>query len=313
MPPKTRTAKHTKVAVNGDTPGLPVEPSQCLPQRPRRRRVFAEGDQNRMVTRPHGNVTSPAHFPVWFAAAGGEPNGESISECESPSAKKSPLTGSVIHCLRLPLPAHRGQAAYGVRELVTAFWPTAACKHPSSRIPDLPTPICDLRYLVSSCSKSSFYFPLFPLLPPVHSLLRVGVNRNSTQKPAKHIEQEHPRLPAHVSTVAGSLTDPLACASSFCALPRPPTSTQRQQVDPAFRAPRFRSFTDPLACASSFCALPRPPTSTQRQQVDPAFRAPRFRSLTDPLACASSLYALPRPPTSTQRQQVDRASRFAIA
>ena len=37
------------------------------------------------------------------------------------------------------------------------------------------------------------------------------------------------------------------------------TSTQRQQVDPAFRAPRFRSFTDPLACASSFCALARSP------------------------------------------------------
>ncbi len=37
-------------------------------------------------------------------------------------------------------------------------------------------------------------------------------------------------------------------------------------------------------------------TSTQRQQVDRAFRAPRFRSLTDPLACASSSYALPRLP-----------------
>ncbi len=190
-------------------------PAPASPTRFRRRR-----------SEPYGHPAPwqrhiPAHFPVWFAAAGGEPNGESISECESPSAKKSPLTGSVIHCLRLPLPAHRGQAAYGVRELVTAFWPTAACKHPSSRIPDLPTPICDLRYLVSSCSKSSFYFPLFPLLPPVHSLLRVGVNRNSTQKPAKHIEQEHPRLPAHVSTVAGSLTDPLAAlrASARCRVP----------------------------------------------------------------------------------------------
>ncbi len=39
----------------------------------------------------------------------------------------------------------RGEAAYGVRELVTAFWSTAARKHPSSRVPDLPTPICDLR------------------------------------------------------------------------------------------------------------------------------------------------------------------------
>ena len=139
----------------------------------------------------------------------------------------------------------------------------------------------------------------------------------------------------------------------------------------AFRAPRFRSFTDPLACASSFCALARSPykhaapasgsgvsgasfpvligptrlrfellragafpiqarsaskwirrfgrlvsgpsrthslalrasarwrvahTSTQRHQVDPAFRAPRFRSFTDPLACASSFCALARPP-----------------
>ena len=82
----------------------------------------------------------------------------------------------------------------------------------------------DLRYLVSSCSKSSFYFPLFPLLPPVHSLpcLRVGVNRDSIQEPAKHIEQEHPRPSAHVSAVAGSLTDPLACASSFYALARAP-------------------------------------------------------------------------------------------
>ena len=29
----------------------------------------------------------------------------------------------------------RGEAAYGVRELVTAFWSTAARKHPSSRVP----------------------------------------------------------------------------------------------------------------------------------------------------------------------------------
>ena len=36
--------------------------------------------------------------------------------------------------------------------------------------------------------------------------------------------------------------------------------------------------------------------STQRQQVDWAFRAPRVGSLTDPLACASSSYALARPP-----------------
>ena len=29
----------------------------------RPRRVFAEGDQHRIVTRPHGNVTSPTYFP----------------------------------------------------------------------------------------------------------------------------------------------------------------------------------------------------------------------------------------------------------
>ena len=76
----------------------------------------------------------------------------------------------------------------------------------------------------------------------------------------------------------------------------PPTSTQREQVDRAFRSPRFRSLTDPLACASSLYALARPPASTQREQVDRAFWAPRFGSLTDPLACASSLYALARSP-----------------
>ena len=50
--------------------------------------------------------------------------------------------------------------------------------------PDLPTPIYDLRHLVPSCSKSSFYFPLFPLLPPVHShlRLRVRVTHDSLQK-----------------------------------------------------------------------------------------------------------------------------------
>ena len=63
---------------------------------------------------------------------------------------------------------------------------------PPANTPVRAFPISQLRsaisdtLFVSSCSKSysSLYFPLFPLLPPVHSLLRlhVGVNRDSLQK-----------------------------------------------------------------------------------------------------------------------------------
>ncbi len=48
--------------------------------------------------------------------------------------------------------------------------------------------------------------------------------RNSAdqQETANDIKQERPRMPVHVPSVVGSLTDPLACASSLYALARPP-------------------------------------------------------------------------------------------
>ncbi len=47
--------------------------------------------------------------------------------------------------------------------------------------------------------------------------------RNSAeqQETANDIKQERPRMPVHVPSVVGSLTDPLACASSLYALARP--------------------------------------------------------------------------------------------
>ncbi len=120
------------------------------------RRVFAEGDQHRMVTRPHGNVTSPAHFPRRFAAAGGERT-HSLALRARTRWRVSPTSTQRQQVDRAfwSLPPHRGEAAYGVRELVPAFWSTAARKQPSSRVSD--------RHRLSLCdlSRLSVFGPCF--------------------------------------------------------------------------------------------------------------------------------------------------------
>ena len=149
-----------------------------------------------MVTRPHGNVTSPAHFPRRFAAAGGErthslalrartrwrvlhtstqrqqvdrafraPRFRSLTDplaCASsscalarpPYKHAARASGSGVSVLAFPR-----RSRLGVRELVTAFWSTAARKQPSSHVPDLPTPICDSDTL---CPLRSPAFRRFP-------------------------------------------------------------------------------------------------------------------------------------------------------
>ena len=296
----------------------------------RPRRVFAEGDQHRMVTIPDPRQRHiPRAFPQCFAAAGGE------------------RTHSLAlrACTRWRVPPTSTQ-----REQVDrAFW--------SPRFRSLADPLACASSLyalarppykhAARASGSSVLGASFPVVSgPTRlrfELVRAGASPpTSTQREQVDRAFRSPRF--------RSLTDPLACASSLYALARPPTSTQREQVDRAFWAPRFGSLTDPLACASSLYALARspykhaarasgssvlgaslpvlngptrlrfelvragasPPASTQREQVDRAFWSPRFRSLTDPLACASSLYALARPPASTQREQVDRAFRSLL-
>ena len=119
------------------------------------------------------------------------------------------------------------------------------------------------------------------------------------QEPAKHIGQEHPRLPARVSSVATTLTDPLACASSLYALARLPYKHAARASGSSLSLASFPVLNGPTRSALRACTRSAgrvPHTSPQREQVDPAFWAPRVGSLTDPLACASSLYELPRPP-----------------
>ena len=113
----------------------------------RLRRVFAEGDQHPMVTRPHGNVTSPTHFPVWFAACRRRTDplacASSLYALARPPYKHAArASGSDVSVLAVPR-----RSRLGVRELVTAFWYAAACEHPQFARPDLPTPICDLRHM----------------------------------------------------------------------------------------------------------------------------------------------------------------------
>ncbi len=215
----------------------------------------------------------------------------------------------------------RGEAAYGVRELVPAFWPTPHANTPCSRIPDLPTPICDLRHLVSSCSKSysSLYFPLFPLLPPVHSFLRlrVGVNRDSTQEPAKHIRARTPSPVCRPFIRGGILNGPTRLR--FELVRARASSIQARSASKwirRFRVPRFRSLTDltdPLACASSSYALARLPYKhaapasgsgvsvlalPRRSRLWSAGTCSRFLAYT---ACKHPLLAHPRSPNSDLR------------
>ncbi len=115
----------------------------------------------------------------------------------------------------------------------------------------------------SSCSATSL--SLCPPFPPVHSLLclRVGVNRAAVEKTSRRPQRTQSK-------------NALACPSML----HPWLSPKRTHSLALRACTRWRVLH----------------TSTQREQADWAFRAPRFRSLTDPLACASSLYALPRPP-----------------
>ena len=180
----------------------------------------------------------------------------------------------------------RGEAAYGVRKLVAAFWPTAACNHPSSRVPDLPTPIHDLRRLVSSTF----------VVPPSGGFPSVTQDKNH-EIHESHEKQSRYRTEAH----RGSR------GRRWLALP---TSTQRQQVDWAFRAPRVGSLTDPLACASSSYALARPPykhaapasgsgvsvlTSPRRSRLWSAGTCYRFLVYSRPQTPRSRIPDLPTP------------------
>ena len=133
--------------------------------------------------------------------------------------------------------------------------------------------------------------------PPAAMVGQLQLNPEDKQEPAKHIEQEHPRLRARVSSAATTLTDPLACASSLYALPRPPYKHAAPASGSGVSGATCRVLNGPTRLRFELVrAAACLHTSTQRQQVDRAFRAPRFGSLTDPLACASSLYVLPRPP-----------------
>ena len=93
----------------------------------------------------------------------------------------------------------RGEAALECGNLLPLSGMQPHANTPRSRVPDLPTPICDLRHIVSSVLEIvivciSLCFLCF-LLFISHLRLRVGVNRDSTQttrttKDTNHTEKQ---------------------------------------------------------------------------------------------------------------------------
>ena len=172
MSPKTRTTKdtkHTKVAGNGDTPGLRVGrlrfPPVVLPPPARFRRRRSA---------PYGHPAPwsrhiPHAFSPTFCRRRRQNIGASISPGETIYGAGCKLQQSSRHapscrpprCAQ-PQPrrvvcTQKGKSPLSVPAATSCRWTERqrkAANTPSSRIPDLPTPICDLRFPVSSCSKS---------------------------------------------------------------------------------------------------------------------------------------------------------------
>ena len=242
-----RNTRNTRKVGKDNDPGLPVEASRCLPQRPR-----------------------PRRFPL----------------------------------------ARRGEAPYGVRELVTAFWSTAACRHPRSRVPisQLRSAISDTlcprarnrnRLCISLCSLRFLLFILFFVfvLASIVTHFRRGEPRN-TRNTRKVGKDNDPGLPVGRLRFPPVVLPPPACFRRRRSAPYGIPDPRQRHIPRAF--PQcFAAAGGKRIHSLALRACTRwrvPPTSTQREQVDRAFWVPRFRSLADPLACASSLYALARPP-----------------
>ncbi len=107
--------------------------------------------------------------------------------------------------------------------------------------------------------------------------------RNSAdqQETANDIKQERPRMPVHVPSVVGSLTDPLACASSLYALARPPYKHAARASGIRRFGPCFAAAKPPMECGN---LLPlsglQPPANTPVR----AFRSPNS-DLRSPTPC----------------------------
>ena len=130
-----RNTRNTRKVGKDDDPGLPVGRLRFPPV------VLAPPARFRgRRSAPYGHPAPwqrhiPRAFPRCFAAAGGERT-HSLAFRASARSRVPPTSTQreqVDPAFRSWL--SRGEAAYGVRELVTAFWPTAAPKHPSSRVP----------------------------------------------------------------------------------------------------------------------------------------------------------------------------------
>jgi len=107
--------------------------------------------------------------------------------------------------------------------------------------------------------------------------------RNSAdqQETANDMKQERPRMPVHVPSVVGSLTDPLACASSLYALARPPYKHAARASGIRRFGPCFAAAKPPMECGN---LLPlsglQPPANTPVR----AFRSPNS-DLRSPTPC----------------------------
>jgi len=95
------------------------------------------------------------------------------------------------------------------------------------------------------------------------------------------MKQERPRMPVHVPSVVGSLTDPLACASSLYALARPPYKHAARASGIRRFGPCFAAAKPPMECGN---LLPlsglQPPANTPVR----AFRSPNS-DLRSPTPC----------------------------
>ena len=264
-------------------------------------------------SRPHANATSPAHFPDVFAAAGGErTHSHTLRACTRwripPTSTQRKQVGPAFRSWLC-----RGEAALECGNLFPlsglqppANTPVRASRSPNSDLRS-PTPralVLEIVVLFPSAPSASSCFIL-------SFVFALGVNRDSTQEPAKHIEQEHPRLPAPCFIRGGVLHGPTRLRFDLARAGASPIQARSaSKWIRRFGAPRFGFLTDPLACASTSYALARPPLQARSaSKWVPAFRSWLCRGEAA-LECGN-LFPLSglQPPANTPV----RASRCAIA
>ncbi len=203
----------------------------------RPRRVFAEGDQHRMVAIPDPRQSHiPRAFPQCFAAAGGE------------------RTHSLAlrACTRWRVPCK-----HAARQVDRAFWAPRVgfLTNPLACASSLYARASPCKHAARASGSSVLGASCRVLNEPTR--LRFELVRAWARSPYKHAAL------ASGSSVLGAscrvLNEPTRLLRACTRLRVLPTSTQREQVDRAFWAPRFGSLTDPLAALRACTRLARSP------------------------------------------------------